>query len=170
MLGKEGMQLDLGGIAKGYAVDEMFNIFKNAGINLLLVDGGGDIRTGEAPPGKKGSKLVLENLQEDNQVIYTTNTSIATSGDLYRYVLIDSVKYGHIIDPRTGYGLTTPRTVTIQASNCMEADILASTISVLGAKDGSGFLHEMPDVKAIIVEEEGGELRGYEIGELDFLK
>jgi thiamine biosynthesis lipoprotein len=170
MLGKKGMQLDLGGIAKGYAVDEMFNIFKNAGINRLLVDGGGDIRTGEAPPGKKGWKLVLENLQEDNQVIYATNTSIATSGDLYRYVLIDSVKYGHIIDPRTGYGMTTPRTVTIQASNCMEADILASTISILGAKDGSGFLHETPDVKAIIVEEEGGKLRRHEIGELDFLK
>lgn len=170
MLGKEGMQLDLGGIAKGFAVDEIFNIFNNAGINQLLVDGGGDIRTGEAPHGKKGWKLVLENLQEDNQVMYATNTSIATSGDLYRYVLLDSVKYGHIIDPRTGYGLTIPRSVTIQASNCMQADILASTVSILGAKDGSGFLHEMPDVKAIIVEEEGGKLKRHEIGEMDFLK
>ena len=170
MLGKEGMQLDLGGIAKGFAVDEIYNIFNNAGINQLLIDGGGDIRTGDAPPGKKGWKLVLENLQEDNQVMYATNTSIATSGDLYRYVLIDSVKYGHIIDPRTGYGVTIPRTVTIQASNCMEADILASTLSILGAKDRSGFLNDMPDVKAIIVEEEGGKLRRHEIGEQDFLK
>ncbi len=170
LLGKEGMQLDLGGIAKGFAVDEIYDIFYNAGINKLLVDGGGDIRTGEAPPGKKGWKLVLENLQDDNQVMYATNTSIATSGDLYRYVLIDSVKYGHIIDPRTGYGLTTPRTVTIQASNCMEADVLASTLSILGVKDGSALLYDMPDVKAIIVEEEGGRLRRREIGEPDFLK
>jgi thiamine biosynthesis lipoprotein len=170
MLSQKGMQLDLGGIAKGFAVDEIYNIFNDAGINRLLVDGGGDIRTGEAPPGKKGWKLVLENLQEDNQVMYATNASIATSGDLYRFVLIDSVKYGHIIDPRTGYGLTTPRTVTIQASNCMEADVIASTISILGAEDGSGFLYEMPDIKAIIVEEEEGKLRRYEIGELDFLK
>ncbi len=170
MLAKEGMQLDLGGIAKGFAVDAVYNIFNDAGINQLLVDGGGDIRTGEAPPGKKGWKLVLENLQNDNQVIYATNTSIATSGDLYRYVLLDSVKYGHIIDPRTGYGLTVPRTVTIQASNCMEADVIASTISILGAKDGSRFLLDMPDVKAIIVEEEGGKLRRHEIGEPNFLK
>jgi thiamine biosynthesis lipoprotein len=170
MLGREGMQLDLGGIAKGFAVDEVFNIFYNAGINQLLVDGGGDIRTGEAPPGAKGWKLVLENLQDDNQVMYANNTSIATSGDLYRYVLLDSVKYGHIIDPRTGYGLTTRRTVTIQASNCMEADVLASTLSIMGAKDGSDFLSEMPDIKAIIVEEEGGKLKRYEIGEMDFFK
>ena len=170
MLSKKGMQLDLGGIAKGFAVDEIYNIFQNAGIKQILVDGGGDIRAGEAPPGKKGWKLVLENLQHDNQVMYASNTSIATSGDLYRYVLIDSVKYGHIIDPRTGYGLTTPRTVTIQASNCMEADVLASTISILGAKEGSGFLNSMPDIKAIIIEDQGGEFKRHEFGEFNFVK
>ena len=170
MLVKEDMQLDLGGIAKGFAVDEVYQIFIDAGINQLLVDGGGDIRAGKAPPGKKGWKLVLENLQNDNQVMYAINTSIATSGDLYRYVLVDSVKYGHIINPRTGYGLTTPRTVTIQASNCMEADVIASTISILGPGEGSDFLNEMPQVKAIVVEEEEGELKRYEIGEMIFVE
>ena len=170
MLSMEGMQLDLGGIAKGFAVDEIFNLFQSAGINQLLVDGGGDIRAGEAPPERPGWKLILENLQHDNQMVYATNTAFATSGDLYRYVLIDSIKYGHIIDPRTGYGLTIPRTVTIQASNCMEADVVASTISIIGPQEGADLLFEMPDVKAIIIEEDGGELKRYEFGELYYVK
>jgi len=167
---RERMQLDLGGIAKGFTVDEIYNMFVNSGIEKVLVDGGGDIRVGDPPPGKKGWKIVLENLKEDNQVLYISNTSIATSGDLYRYIQIDSVKYGHIIDPRTGYGLTTPRTVTVQASNCTEADVLASTISIWGAKEGFKFLADLHHVKAIVVEEEDGKFRRYIHGSFDFVK
>ena len=169
-LRKERMQLDLGGIAKGFTVDEIYNLFVNSGIEKVLVDGGGDIRVGDPPPGKNGWKIVLENLKEDNQVLYISNASIATSGDLYRYILIDSLKYGHIIDPRTGYGLTTPRTVTVQASNCTEADVLASTISILGAKDGFRFLADIPHVKAIVVEEEKGKVRRYIHGSFGYIK
>jgi len=170
MLSKKGMQLDLGGIAKGFTVDEIYNLFVNSGIKKVLVDGGGDIRVGEAPPGKNGWKIVMENLEDGKQVVFISNTSIATSGDLYRYVQIDSVKYGHIIDPRTGYGLNTPRTVTIQASNCTEADVLASTISIWGAKEGFSFLAGIPHVKAIVIEEEEGMVRRYIHGSFDFVK
>lgn len=167
---KERMQLDLGGIAKGYTVDVIYDMFVNSGIKKVLVDGGGDIRVGDPPPGKKGWGIVMENLVDDNHLVYISNTSIATSGDLYRYVQIDSIKYGHIIDPRTGYGLTIRRTVTIQASNCTEADVLASTISIWGAEEGFNFLDDIPDVKAVVVEEEDGNVRRYVHGSFDFFK
>ncbi len=166
---KEGMQLDLGGIAKGYTVDVIYDMFVNSGIKNVLVDGGGDIRVGDPPPGKKGWGIVIENLVDDNHLVYISNTSLATSGDLYRYVQIDSVKYGHIIDPRTGSGLTTRRTVTIQASNCTEADVLASTISILGV-EGFNFLDDIPGIQAVVVEEEDGNVRRYVHGNFDFFK
>jgi thiamine biosynthesis lipoprotein len=170
LLSMTKMQLDLGGIAKGFAVDEVFQIFKESGIDRVLIDGGGDIRVGEPPPGKPGWRVVLENMEKNNQVIYLSNASIATSGDLYRYILIDSVKYGHIIDPRTGYGLTVSRTVTIQSDNCTEADVLASVISILGPDEGMGFLSSIPDVKVVIVQEENGNIVRFEKGALDYVE
>lgn len=167
---KERMQLDLGGIAKGYTVDVIYDMFINSGIKRVLIDGGGDIRVGDPPPGKKGWGIVIENLIDENRLVYISNTSIATSGDLYRYVQIDSIKYGHIIDPRTGYGLTTRRTVTIQASNCTEADILASAVSIWGAEEGFNFLDDVPGVQAVVVEEEDGNLKRYVHGIFDYNK
>ena len=164
------MQLDLGGIAKGYAVDKVYNLFKHAGIDRVLIDGGGDIRAGEPPPGKDGWRIVLENLEDENKVVGISNTSIATSGDLYRYFLIDNVKYGHIIDPRTGYGITTPRTVTIQTTNCTEADVLASVVSILGPEAGFKLLSELSDVTALIVQEEAGGIHRYQLGTLEYQK
>lgn len=157
----EGMQLDLGGIAKGYTVDEVFRIFAEAGMDQVLVDGGGDIRTGNPPPGKTGWRIVLENLEADPHVMFLSNTSIATSGDMYRYVIIDSIRYGHIIDPRSGYGITVPRTSTVLAPTCLEADVLASVLCVWGPDKGIDFISSMPEIKAVIVQEEAGEIQKY---------
>lgn len=165
---KDRMQLDLGGIAKGYTVDIVYDMFVNSGIKSVLVDGGGDLRVGDPPPGKKGWGIVMQNLVDENHLVYISNTSIATSGDLYRYVQIDSVKYGHIIDPRTGYGLTIRRTVTIQASNCTEADILASAVSIWGAEEGFKFLADIPHVRAVVVEDDDGVLRRFQHGSFDY--
>lgn len=170
LLMKPNMQLDLGGIAKGFAVDEVYRIFNNSGISCLLVDGGGDIRTGIPPPGSKGWKIVLENFQEPPKVLYVSNEAIATSGDLYRSVVIDSVKYSHIIDPRTGYGLTHLKSVTIQAKNCTDADVLASVVSIMGPRDGRRFLRKYPDTKAIIIQEEKGKVKQYKKGRLRFVR
>jgi len=170
LLEKPNMQLDLGGIAKGFAVDETYQIFLQAGIQCVLIDGGGDIRAGDAPPGKNGWKIVLENLDKKHQALYLSNASIATSGDLYRYVQIDSEKYGHIIDPRTGYGLTIQRTVTVKAKNCAEADVLASILSILEPAEGSKFISSMPDVAALIVQIKNDNIERFENGDLNFLK
>jgi thiamine biosynthesis lipoprotein len=169
LLMKAGMQLDLGGIAKGFAVDEVYNLFTGAGLAHVLIDGGGDIRAGDPPPGREGWKIVLENLEEDRQVVQLANAAIATSGDLYRYILIDSVKYSHIIDPRTGYGLTIQKTVTVQAGSCTEADVLASALSIWEPKEGLLFLSSIPSTKAVILQESNGKLERFEHGKLEYV-
>jgi thiamine biosynthesis lipoprotein len=167
-LEKPNMQLDLGGIAKGFAVDEIFKLFVQSGIPCVLIDGGGDIRAGNAPPGKKGWKIILENIEDEPQALYISNASIATSGDLYRYIQVDSIKYSHIIDPRTGYGTTIQRTVTVQANNCMDADVLASILSVWGPEEGFKLLSSMPCTKALIVQRKEDVLERFEKGNLNF--
>jgi len=170
LLEKPKMQLDLGGIAKGFAVDEMYDIFAGSGIDRVLIDGGGDIRVGDPPPGKDGWNIILENSEYDINEIQISKSSIATSGDLYRFVQIDSIKYSHIIDPRTGYGVTTPRTVTVQAGSCTEADVLASVLSIWGPGDGFLFLSSVPDVKAIILQDIDGKIKRFEKGKFDYIK
>jgi len=169
LLIKSRMQLDLGGIAKGFAVDEVYNLFTGEGLAHVLIDGGGDIRAGDPPPGREGWKIVLENLEDDQQVVQLANAAIATSGDLYRYTLVDSLKYGHIIDPRTGYGLTVQKTVTVQAGNCTEADVLASALSIWTPKEGLLFLSSIPNTKAVILQESNGKLQRFEHGKLNYV-
>lgn len=149
-----GMQLDLGGIAKGYTVDKIFNLFRNNGFDTVLVNGGGDIRVGENPPGTQGWKIRIENENGRDSISFLSNCAIATSGDLYRFTEINGVRYSHIIDPFTGFGITIPRTVTITAPACMEADVLASILSISGARVGFGLLKNLKDVNALIVEVE----------------
>ena len=89
---------------------------------------------------------------------------------MYRYILIDSVKYGHIIDPRTGYGLAIRRTVTVQTDNCTDADALASILSVWGVEEGFKIISSIPGAKAIIIQENEGVIECYKKGELNYIK
>jgi len=152
LLSNPDMQLDLGGIAKGYAVDRVFSIFEKRGYNYLLVDGGGDIRTGDAPPGTQGWKIALDNRIGNDSIIFISNVAIATSGDLYRFVEIDNIRYSHIINPATGYGITIPRIVTVTAPTCAQADVLASILNITGANKGFELLTKLTGITAMIVE------------------
>ncbi|MCF8247185.1 MAG: FAD:protein FMN transferase [Saprospiraceae bacterium] len=133
-LKKKGMRLDFGGIAKGYAVDEAMAWLKSYGIYVALVDGGGDLALGFAPPGKEGWEIEvpdqLSNGELTCQKTFLTNTAIATSGDTYRYLEHEGKRFSHIIDSRTGYGLTDRRVVTVTAATCMAADAWATAASV----------------------------------------
>lgn len=143
------MQLDLGGIAKGYAADEILRILQKFDIQSVLVDAGGDIRLGDPPPGEKGWTIRIPAHTEKGKRHWTTlqldNRAVATSGDLFQHINIDGKRYSHIIDPQTGLGLTDQSVVTIIAPNGITADSYASAVSVLGASRGISFIESKMD-------------------------
>lgn len=135
-----GMKLDLGGIAKGYAVDEALKILEARGIRRALVSGGGDLVVGDPPPGRKGWRIDVPPPEGTDSAptrqVLLRRRGLATSGDLFQHVEIDGVRYSHIVDPRTGLGLTDRSLVTVIARDGMTADALSTTVSVLGPERG----------------------------------
>jgi len=132
-----GMQLDLGGIAKGYAADEALATLRAHGVKRALVAVGGDIAAGEAPPGKKGWKIGVEPNGGD---LILHNAAVSTSGDIEQFLKSGGVRYSHIIDPKTGLGLTHRAPITVVARRGIDADALATAISVLGPERGRALL------------------------------
>ena len=133
-----GTRLDLGGIAKGHALDEALAVLKKHGLRQALVSAGGDIVAGAAPPGKEGWRVALIALREETkpEFLWLTNAAVATSGDLYQFLEVDGTRYSHIVDPRTGTALTEQRLVHVLAPDAITADSLATAISVLGPSEG----------------------------------
>lgn len=156
-LTKMGMQLDVGGIGKGFAADEAIRILKDNGVNAALVDMGGDITVGDAPPDKDywvlGFSYYDENGGEVFQKIKLKNKAVATSGDLYQYVLIDNMRYSHIIDPRNGRALSNNIQVTTIAPNGIAADAYASALSVLGIEEGIKVVSKADALEVFMVED-----------------
>jgi thiamine biosynthesis lipoprotein len=133
-----GMQLDFGGIAKGYIAQWVIDYLKTSGIQQALADAGGDIVMSGAPLNTKGW-LIGVNLPETtddllNKKLQLSNCSVATSGDVYQFIEYKGVKYSHIINPLTGYGVTNLRNVTIIAKTGATADWLATACSILPIK------------------------------------
>lgn len=133
------MQLDFGGIAKGYIAQWVINYLKANGIQQALADAGGDIVMSGAPLNQKGW-LIGVNLPETtddllNKKLQLSNCSVATSGDVYQFIEYKGVKYSHIINPLTGYGVTNLRNVTIIAKSGATADWLATACSILPIKE-----------------------------------
>jgi len=158
-----GMRLDLGGIAKGYAVDEALDILRAQGIKSALVAGSGDLAMSDPPPGKKGWRIEVAPLDVTNapplRFVLLANAAIATSGDIFQRLEIDGKRYSHIVDPRTGLGLTDHSLVTVIARDCLTADSLATAVSVLGPSQGLQLIGETPGAAAHIVESQGKRLR-----------
>lgn len=160
------MKLDLGGIAKGYAVDEAMRILRDHGITRMLVDGGGDIGLGDSPPDKEGWRIGLVPLEgrdsPPSRFITLTNAAIATSGDAWQFVVIDGRRYSHLVNPHTGLGLTDHSMVTVVAPDCATADALASAVSVLGPAEGIKLVEETEGGAAIIVRKPGEQVEVHE--------
>ncbi len=152
------VRLDLGGIAKGYAIDAALGIMQDAGFPGGLVDVGGDLacfgsQLGDRPwlvdvrdPDVPGSLIRLQ----------IVDRAVATSGDYARSIRIADRRYSHIIDPRAGRPTEAARSVTVVASTALAADIWATALSVLGP-DGLGRLPQ--DVEALIVTDAGQQRR-----------
>ncbi len=129
-----GMRLDAGGLAKGYTVDVLARLITDRHIKSFLVDGGGDIYAGNAPPGLTGWKIALQDSGKESrpEYLYLANEAVAASGTTYRYLEHEGRRYGHIIDPRTGMGISGMSIAYVRARRCMHADGLASVLAILG--------------------------------------
>jgi thiamine biosynthesis lipoprotein len=128
------MRLDLGGIAKGYILQEALRTIRARGIAQALLEAGGDILVGDAPPRRSGWRIETEGADSTfaERASRLTNAAIATSGSAAQFVEIDGVRYSHVIDPRTGLGATNQYVARVIAPDGATADALATALAVLG--------------------------------------
>ena len=158
-LNAKGMQLDLGGIGKGFTADEVIKVLELNGVTSALIDMGGDIRVSNPPPEKNHWILAFSHYNrngvEVRNRIRLKNAAVATSGDLYRFVEINGIRYSHIINPLTGLALKNSIQVTIITENATEADAFASAFSVMGFENGEVFSQELPNLEVFMVGRSG---------------
>jgi thiamine biosynthesis lipoprotein len=139
-----GMELDFGGIGKEYAVDRAYELLAARRSAPFLINFGGDLRANRSPahgPWHVG----IERPDTDRQatmILDLEHGALATSGDSRRYLLKDGVRFGHILDPRSGWPVAgAPRSVTVAASSCTEAGVL-STLALLHGAAAKEFLEQ----------------------------
>ena len=152
---KEGVLLDLGGIAKGYAIDKAIEILQDAGMKGAMVDIGGDMRCFGTPiNGKKSWLIGLQDPKNKDNILMKLkmdDMAVATSGDYQRFVMIDDQKHSHIINPATADSADDLSSVTIIAPAAMAADALATAVSVLGNKRGLELIEKIESTEAILI-------------------
>ena len=151
-------QLDLGGVAKGYAIDRMVAVLKKNGAKAALVNGGGEIATIGEKPGKIPWEIGVNHprLSRTIRVGHMPLPTVATSGDYQRFFMKDGVRYHHILVPSTGYPANGCISVTVWAANATDADILSTSIFVLGHEKGLAFAERLKDVETLIFYEQDG--------------
>ncbi len=156
-LGAEGMELDLGGIAKGYAIDRAIAALKEAGAEGGMVDVGGDIRCFGTPADGKKHWLIglqdpdLSKTEQNLLVLKLGDAAVATSGDYRRFVLIGDERHSHIIDTHTGQSAAKLSSATVITEKAVDADALATAVSVLGPEYGLKLIDSLEDTEAIII-------------------
>ncbi len=157
-----GVKIDLGGIAKGYAIDQAIKVLKQNKITDAMINAGGDLRT-ICSDLTRGKRRIWIRHPRNVDVLYgyfpMDEGCVATSGDYERYFIFESVRYHHILDPKTGYPARKCVSVTIKAPTATEADGLATAVFVLGPEPGLELIKSLPEVEGIIIFEEGGKLK-----------
>ena len=149
-----GMQLDLGGIAKGYAADQALILMRKFGIRSALVAASGDIAVGDAPPGLPGWQIGIGTMDDSDRVerkVLLKNAAVSTSGDTEQFVEINGIRYSHIVDPITGLGLTNRIQVTVIGPNATITDGLDTPLSIMGIEKALRFVEARKELSAIIV-------------------
>jgi thiamine biosynthesis lipoprotein len=145
---KPDMRLDCGSIGKAYAVDEALKLLRSRGLSRALVGGAGDMAAGDPPPDQDGWKIEAAPLDAPDapkgEIVLLNNSAIATSGDVFQHVELNGIRYSHIVDPWTGLGLTDHSLVTILARDCLTANSLSTTVSILGPKRGMRLIEDTP--------------------------
>jgi thiamine biosynthesis lipoprotein len=143
-LDKAGMRLDLGGIAKGYALDQAVATLRAHGVTRALASAGGDIALGDAPPGRKGWRIQVWHATQGRRRLVLSNCGVSTSGDTEQFVQIGRRSYSHIIDPRCGPRHGEPILATVVAPDATTSDSLATASVVLGEKRARELVEATP--------------------------
>lgn len=157
-LAMPGMALDLGGIAKGYILDQMAAVLRRQGVTAALINGGGDIRVIGTKPDGTPWRIGIQDPRNTERVSAKITlsqwTTVSTSGDYQRYFDLNGVRYHHIFDPRTGYPTYTLPSVTLLASADI-GDIPSSALLVMGRERATAFLQQFPGTAAVFVDYDG---------------
>ncbi|MHC4258252.1 MAG: FAD:protein FMN transferase [Planctomycetota bacterium] len=154
---KDGMFLDLGGIAKGYAIDTAIEILQAGGVKGAMVDIGGDLRCFGTPANGKAHWLIglQDPTVEEEKTLLTLimdNMAVATSGDYRRFFILDEKKHSHIVNPATADSANDLSSVTLIAPTAMAADALATAVTVLGSEKGLDLINMTETAEAILIQ------------------
>ena len=154
---KQGVKIDLGGIAKGHAVDNGIDILRACGIKDALVTAGGDSRIIGDHHGRPWMTGIKDPRREDRSIIAIPldNTAVSTSGDYERYFIKDGVRYHHILSPRTGKSVDSTQSVTVLGPDATTTDGLSTTIFVLGPTKGLALAEKLDGIDAVIIDANG---------------
>ncbi len=179
-LAMPGIRLDLGGIAKGYALDCAMSVLRQNGIERALIEAGGDIVMSGPPPGTVGWRVQMQSAGAElvvptgrrvpplpmshlapeaaassktlPRILELHDCAVSTSGDTEQFVIFSGKRYSHIVDPKTGLGLTTRTEATVIAKDGITSDSLATAFCVLGADGAGETLRAFPSVRLFITE------------------
>ncbi|NOZ22270.1 MAG: FAD:protein FMN transferase [Planctomycetes bacterium] len=155
---KKGMAIDLGGIAKGYAVDAAAKALNCRGFQNVMVEIGGEVvctgRREDGGPWKIGVQDPRSHLlapQTLDIILGLSDIAVATSGNYMQFTVINGKRHSHIIDPRSGWPADNIPSATIIALDCTTADALATAVSVMGVEKGIQLIDSLPDVEAMLI-------------------
>lgn len=148
------IKIDLGGIAKGYAIKRCINILKSQGVKFALVSAGGDTSLLGDRNGRPWLVGIKHPRAEEKNAVHIPleNEAISTSGDYERYFIEDGKRYHHIINPKTGDSARKVVSVSVIGKDATVVDALSTTVFVKGLDDGMAFINTMPEYEAIIID------------------
>lgn len=151
-----GIKIDLGGIAKGYAVERAVGLLAAQGIKHAQLTAGGDSRLLGDKTGKPWLVGVKHPRQDDKYAVTLplTDSAISTSGDYERFFIEDGVRYHHILDPKTGKSAAGALSVSVIGADTTQTDALSTTLFVLGLKQGMALIEQIDGYEAIFIDAE----------------
>jgi len=149
------MKIDLGGAAKGYIIDKAMQVLKEAGIDSVIIEGGGDFLISGDHPGRHKWRIGVRHPRKQGMkiaaIVQTGPSGFATSGDYERFFFKDGLRYHHLLDPETGFPAPKNISVTIIAETAFMADALATAVFIMGPNAGIDFIEEHESIEGFII-------------------